>query len=265
MDLWGKLKWKWQVIQRLGLWESIRYRQCHARSGQPELMGVTFTLRPRGYPYPLLLRYGTSDLGVFRQIFVEHEYTPIRVSRDIRLIVDCGANVGFASAYFLHRFPKAHVLAVEPDPANFAMLERNLRPFGDRCRLINAGIWSHQTGLVVCHFGVGKEWSTQVRECLPGETPDVQATDIPTLLTLSKTERIDLLKVDIEGSEVVLFGAGSRRWLGIVGNIVSELHGPECENIFFQALADFRYDVSTSGELTICRNIRHTPAVTVPL
>lgn len=261
MNLGTKLKEKWQFVQRVGVWNSVRYKYGHAMNGRRGRAGATYTIRPKGYPYPLHLRYGTSDPYVFRQIFVEQEYAPFRASGEIRLIVDCGANVGFSSAYFLHRFPNARVIAVEPDPANFALLEQNLRPFGARAQAINAGIWSHEAGLVVCRYGE-EGWRTQVRECQPGEAPDVQATDIPALLTLSGRERIDLLKVDIEGSERVLFDAQSRRWLDAVDNIVAELHGPECEKVFFGALADARFDRSTSGELTICQHIRFTPART---
>ena len=60
------------------------------------------------------------------------------MSRDdvpnVDLIVDCGANAGFASAFLLSRFPDASLYAIEPDPGNRA-LERNLAPCGSRARV----------------------------------------------------------------------------------------------------------------------------------
>jgi hypothetical protein len=66
---------------------------------------------------------------------------------------------------------------------------------------------------------------------------------------------IDLLKVNIEGAELAVFGADAIRWLPRIRNICIELHNPECQEVFFRALADFNYELEYSGELTICRNI----------
>jgi hypothetical protein len=106
-------------------------------------------------------------------------------------------------------------------------------------------------------FGDGREWASEVRE--PPEQPGteaVQGWDIPSLLRLTGKEQIDLLKVDIEGSEVNVFGPESSSWLHKVSNICIELHGPHCEEVFFHALRDFEYELSHSGELTVCSNLR---------
>ncbi len=84
---------------------------------------------------------------------------------------------------------------------------------------------------------------------------------MPSLLRLTPDGRVDLLKIDIEGAEVELFRDGSTAWLAQVRNIVIELHGGECELAFFRALAPYRYELSRSGELTFCRNIRQTNEV----
>jgi hypothetical protein len=67
----------------------------------------------------------------------------------VRLIIDCGANVGYSSAYFLSRFPYCQVIAVEADPDNFVILRRNLDRYEDRVRLIHVGVWSQKVGLVL--------------------------------------------------------------------------------------------------------------------
>ena len=261
MSLRKNLSLKWRAFRRLGLREAIRYKYHHRLGGLLTRRGLlragaTYTLAARGCDHPLQVRYNTSDRSVFEMIFVEHEYACLQPSGPVRLVIDCGANVGYASAYFLSHFPDCHVIAVEPDPDNFALLKPNLRPYGDRVTVINGGIWSHLAGLVVRRFGAGQEWCTQVRECTPGENADVQATDIPALLALSGQPRINILKVDIEGSEKILFDPECHGWIDLVDNIVAELHDPECESIFFQALSNGTYDLSRSGELTVCQNIQ---------
>ncbi|MGC9157917.1 MAG: hypothetical protein ACP5FH_02910 [Terracidiphilus sp.] len=44
-------------------------------------------------------------------------------------------------------------------------------------------------------------------------------------------------------------------------NIRIELHGPDCRETFFQALAGYDYEWETSGELTLCKNLRLKNAV----
>ena len=105
--------------------------------------------------------------------------------------------------------------------------------------------------------GDGREWATQVRES-NGREDDatVEGWDIPSLLELAGGREIDLLKVDIEGSELEIFDNNSSRWLPKVRNICIELHGPDCEKAFLRALGDFDYDLERAGELTICWNLR---------
>ena len=99
-------------------------------------------LRAKTSRYPLEYRAEESDLEVFNQIFIHREYDSIREITRGGLIVDCGANVGYSSAWFLSRFPESHVIAVEPDAGNFALLRRNLAPFGSSSgTAVQGAVW----------------------------------------------------------------------------------------------------------------------------
>ncbi len=84
----------------------------------------------------------------------------------------------------------------------------------------------------------------------------VQAWDITSLLHLANRDQIDLLKIDVERAELEIFGKTAAAWLPKVRNLCIELHGPDCEEIFFNALSSFQYDLGHSGELTICTNLQ---------
>jgi FkbM family methyltransferase len=174
-----------------------------------------------------------------------------------KLIVDCGANVGYASAYFLTRFPEAHVVAIEPDPDNYSMCLTNLSPYGERVTLLRAGIWTHDAPLMVSRgqYRDGREWAAQVRECQKGETPEVYGRDIGTVLSQTRFDAIDILKIDIEGAERAIFSGSRHMWLDHVCNIAIELHDTMCEAVFFTAMSGYKYDLSRSGEVTVCKNI----------
>jgi FkbM family methyltransferase len=246
----SKLDWHKKEISSLGPlnWLSMRRTRHKART---QKRGLAI---PVGGPVrDLYCRAQTSDLDVFYQIFVTREYRCLDHVRDPKLIIDCGANVGYSSAYFLARYPNAKLIAVEPEFGNFTMLRRNLRQYEDRTKLINSGVWSKTTGLRISEekFGDGREWAVTVREACEGECASMQAVDLSSLLQESGFDRISILKIDIEGSEVEVLKENTE-WLKKVDHLVIELHGPDCERALFNAIDGLGAKISQCEELTVC-------------
>jgi FkbM family methyltransferase len=212
-----------------------------------------YALRSRDAAFPVWCRPGTTDSRVFYQIFILREYSCLDDLAGVDLIVDCGANVGYSSAYFLSRHPEARVIAVEPDPENAKMLERNLRPFGDRAKVVRAAVWSHAAGLVIDESAGGGEWAVQVRECREGEAATIQATTVGAILAESGEAVISLLKMDVEGAEAVVFTGNYREWLDRTENLVIELHGEENRRVFATVMDGLPFTMFRHGELTVCR------------
>jgi FkbM family methyltransferase len=215
-------------------------------------------VHPRQVQHALVARLqGSSDLNVFKQIFIWQEYLGLRSLKNVSLVLDLGANVGYSSAYFLSCFPNSRVVAVEPDERNVEVCSINLKPYGDRVLLLHGAVWSECTGLCLSRgTGDGREWATQVVQPSEGSAGHVQAWDVGTLINMAGSTEVDLLKVDIEKAELAVFGETAKNWLPRVHNICIELHGPDCEEMFFNALAGFDYELEYSGELTICKNLR---------
>lgn len=78
-------------------------------------------------PSGVLIRNNPSDHSVFTQIFILEEYN-IKIDNEIKTIVDCGANIGLSSLFFLSKYPNATLIAIEPEKNNFNLLRRNLHP-----------------------------------------------------------------------------------------------------------------------------------------
>jgi len=84
----------------------------------------------------------------------------------------------------------------------------------------------------------------------------VQGWDLASLIQMSGFAEVDLLKIDIEGAEEVIFRAEVSSWLPRVRNLCIELHGKACRDAFFGALANYDFVHGRSGELDYCTNLR---------
>ena len=219
-----------------------------------------YVLRIPGYHHPVVIRGGqSSDAIALYEVMVMREYELNAHLDSPAFIIDGGANIGMASLFFLNRYPASKVVAVEPDPANFEICRLNLEPYGNRVTLIRGGIWKTAGHLAL--QSSQQEWTTSVRDDPSG---NVEAFTLPSLIALG-SGRVDLLKLDIEGSEGELFECGAPEWLSCVRNIAIELHGNARRDGFFAAMAGYRYEGSCnqtwdesehSCYLAICQNIR---------
>lgn len=205
----------------------------------------------------VIIRPGTSDTAMFDQ-FELHPYVPMKRSADAINVLDLGANVGLSVLYWKHHAPNARVIAVEPDTSNFAILRSNTTGMKD-VHLVQAGIW-HQPGrLRVQREGVGNAAFSTTEHSGEGE---VEATTIPELLERFGWDHVDILKVDIEGSELELFGKGDRGWIDRVGTIAVELHDrtrPGCGDAFFSAIQGRSWLFSIHGEMIVCERRNLSP------
>jgi FkbM family methyltransferase len=242
-----------RLVVLLGMRGALTYITTHPRAPFRSRRRRTYVLRSRDAKHPLLCRPDTSDRDAFAQIFIRREYAWLGSSEMVKTIVDGGANVGYATAYFLSRFPCAHVIAIEPDERNFEILKDNARSYGDRATLLHSAIWARKVGLTVRkgQDRDGREWATTVHECSVEELPDIAATDIGSLMKEFNIEFIDILKLDIEGSEKIVFSENYECWIDKVGVIMIELHSKECSDAFLKALGTREFVLHSSGELVV--------------
>jgi FkbM family methyltransferase len=206
------------------------------------------TIRVRGIAAPLEVRLRTSDLAVVAQVFVDGEYdTDYGIEPEF--IVDAGANIGASPIYYANRFPGARVVAIEPDPANYAILRSNVSRW-PQITPVHAALWPEDAMVELSDHGYGT-WGYQATVSQDGTIP---AMSMDWLLESTGLERVDLLKIDIEGAERDLFDAAGD-WIHRVRAIVIELHDqqtPGCDEAFTKATRDFQVR-STHGEHVIVR------------
>ena len=196
----------------------------------------------------IYLRPNTSDTATFEQVFVAKEYeVPFDFSPET--IIDGGANVGFATLFFANKYPQAQILAIEPDRSNMEVLCLNTEPY-ENVKKIQSAIWGHTTHLRIENPEVEK-WAFKVIESEAGQPDSFQAYSIEQLIAKMGRESIDLLKLDIEGSEISVFGGGYERWLPKVKMLMIELHekiSPGCTKVLEEALSKYSFEKMENGE-----------------
>lgn len=192
---------------------------------------------------PIILRNNKSDKPIFFQVFYEKQYDLYGVDfPDALKIVDGGANVGCASVYFSIRFPKAEILAVEPEKSNFKLLEQNTKAYSN-VRCIQAGIWKKNEPLFIANPEGGA--AEYMFENKLSNKSAINGITISSLLALNNWNEIDILKLDIEGAEKEVFSSDDISWLRRIKLLIIELHDrykKDCTKTVFEALGTFNYD-----------------------
>jgi FkbM family methyltransferase len=189
--------------------------------------GTTTTLNIPDLQFPFTIRNGTSDATEIIHTVLRETYGPNSppTGTAVTTVIDAGANLGDTAAWFATRYPQSRVVSLEPDRDNYSALVRNAAPYGERVVPLNVGLWPKSGPLRVVTSESRTAFS--VVEAKPGEPFDCQAVSPMQLVRDFGMTKIDLFKIDIEGSELQLFSApDADDWLSITGTIMMEIHGP---------------------------------------
>jgi FkbM family methyltransferase len=162
-----------------------------------------------------------------REIFEGGEYWFSSDKAD-PTILDCGSHIGLSVAWFKRRFPKAHIIAFEPDPDTFRLLQSNVAANGfENVELLNVAVSSRRgSARLYGEFGVAapmasahslrQEWGSQRSE------QSILVNTVP--LADYITGPVDYLKLDVEGAETEVMNS-IKQQLHLVRAIGLEFHG----------------------------------------
>jgi FkbM family methyltransferase len=239
VSLWRGLKWYYEVCGSRGVCAITSFRLC----GRPRELSIV----PLQSNHRVYLRIDTSDFCAYRDvlIFKSKSYDPGIPGFSPTTIVDAGAHIGMASILFALKYPDARIIAIEPEPSNFALLVRNTAPY-HTITPIQAALWREDGEVNLGASNVHPKGAFQIVE--KGQQR-VRAITMDTLMREAGIRSIDLLKMDIEGAEVEVFE--SCPWIENVRVIAIELHDrvrTGCSSAVRSAARDLHCD--QQGEVT---------------
>ncbi len=131
-----------------------------------------------------------------REIFLDQVYK-FTANSETPLIIDCGANIGLSVIYFKYLYPNSRIIAFEPDPEIFKVLQTNVNIFGfTQVQLWQKALWNSDTDVSFRPEGSlgGAIATSNIAE---DEVIQVQSVRLGSFLN----QKVDFLKLDIEGAE----------------------------------------------------------------
>lgn len=161
----------------------------------------------------------------FAEVYKDKIYEPYLQGKSNLNILDIGANIGVTAYYFSHF---GHVWSVEPSSEHFAILETMIKfnRLDDKITPINKAIYIKQ-GQYEFHHNKNKTMFSLHGAVDDQSTPieKVEAIPLDQLFEENKIEHIDLLKLDVEGSEVEIFSSeGFAKVAPKIDMIITETH-----------------------------------------
>ena len=188
--------------------------------------------------HPFWLRVPSSDVPTYDQVFIKEEYRFL-VESPPEIIVDAGANIGLASIYFANKYPDAKIIALEPEQSNFELLKKNVSPYRNIVP-VQSALWDKNEKINLVDPGLG-EWGFRTEVKNSAENPrekichQVTAMTVDRIIKEFNLEKIDILKIDIEGAEREVF-TDTSAWIEKVSSLIVELHErfrPGCNRSFY--------------------------------
>lgn len=173
----------------------------------------------KGAKRTFFVRDGT-DISVLREVFTDREYAFAEAaSYQPTHIADLGAHVGAATLFLHSHYPSAQIIAYEPDPGNFALLQMNVGGL-DRVTCVNAAVAATSGGVTLYTHAGGSTRGTLSRD------PDTVGEMLVPSVTFEEViaAGADCVKFDVEGAEYSLFAAASVEARSKVGVYFGEFH-----------------------------------------
>lgn len=207
------------------------------------------------------MRPGESDLDVLHQIYwlksygigsgtldrVKRRYDAILAAGRKPIVVDAGANIGISTIWFARSFPEAQVIAIEPDPGNFALLHTNIARY-PHCVALEAALGSKPGFAELSRPESQLAWAVRTTRSSQG----VPILSVEDAFARSGGDDPFIVKIDIEGFERDVF-ASNLEWLDRTYVVFVEPHdwmfpGERISAGLQRAMAERPFELLVNGD-----------------
>jgi FkbM family methyltransferase len=229
-----------RLVNNIANWHEYAFRK-----GERKQRSLRFTTKP----FPIHFEVPDRLYQVFKEIFMEDFYDIDRLVKKLPtepVIIDVGANAGLFDVLIYSKIKKPIVFAYEPMPANVEVFQKTIN---DNERL--SAIHLYQAAVT----GTEKDFIDLYTEDTEANTVvssvfsdfnganskklQVPAKSLSSIIAEHQLERVDLLKLDCEGSEYEILYNTSESVLQNVRVMVIEVHHIDDERCNLASLATY--------------------------
>ncbi|MFW6008262.1 MAG: FkbM family methyltransferase [archaeon] len=243
--LLGKIKYIHNYIIKMGLFQTLKFLYCSNFKQSLQKYKI------KNCTYPIFIRGMTSDKESFEKIFILEEYNIKYLEFYNPIIIDAGSNCGHYALFIKNKFPKSKIIVIEPENSNIEILKKNLEKI-ENVDFVFKGLWSKKTNLSIKNIK-NEKYSFQVYEDDKGT---ILATSLQDIIKKFKLNKIDILKMDIEGSEKKIFEENTSAWKNKVNIILVEPHDKyvkNCEKTIKNFAKKNNFNIIKKGENLILK------------
>jgi FkbM family methyltransferase len=199
---WGMALLAVGQVRRLSIrYERWAWKRCMsaAREGPPtvRVLGNEMVLAP-------------TDEGISRELAAYRIHEPLstmvlrKVLKPGMSVIDLGANIGYYTLIAADAVSSTgQVIAIEPVPENLNLLRTNLERNGcTNVQLLGEAMADYQ-GPGTIHIAAKSNWHSLVPSKHSVDQMEVPVSTIDEVVKRCQLDRVDLIRMDIEGFEVV--------------------------------------------------------------
>lgn len=255
MNFENRLKFIILHVQKIGFFTTVNYFVQRLLKPKSQLI----VLQLKGLSHRLYLRNKTFDTNIFYQIFIQEDLF-LNNEEDISIIIDCGANIGLATLYFRRKYQNARIIAIEPENENYNLLLKNTQNYSNVTAL-KIGVFDKDCDLSVIDIGEGEASYRVTHKPIKGKViQTIPCRSIDNLMEEFSIDKIDILKMDIEGSEKECLLAPTIEWLEKTKYLLMEIHEnihPGLTQQVSNKIESMRgsFITSKTGEYTVIKNL----------
>lgn len=184
-------------------------------------------LHPKGFEHPIKIRKNYTDREVAQYVLQDKYHLPPRevVLPKRAVILDLGTNIGLTVAHFKNLYTEASIYGFEMNPENYQLALHNTKSYKG-VFISNQAVWINNDGVTYSpeaaydSYAIDKQAVTSAVET----QQKIPSITIGQIIAENALEKIDYLKMDIEGAEEEILSEDDLTWLTIVDVLNIEMH-----------------------------------------
>lgn len=163
------------------------------------------------------------DLLIVNEIYQKNEY-PMAEYKNLKTIVDIGANIGVFSIFAAQNFPQASIFSYEPAPGTFSALNENIKLNQIKNIKTFQQAVAGTPGTLEIFESEASGLSSLYVERKGGRRVQVPTVTLQQIFEANNIDTVDFMKMDCEGAEYEIFFKTNPELLNKIKTLVMEYH-----------------------------------------